>query len=85
MRYFDHSAAFRDLCYRAIRGVSHPVQAVWSAQDPDLTFDRCAFKIQRVAGLSAVHPVKACHFLQGERSTDIADRIAMLAQRSNTT
>ena len=80
MRSFPDSEAFRDLCYRAVRDVPYPVQAIWGMDDPGLTYDRYGEEIKRVAGLEEVYGVRAKHFVPEERAGEIAERVAGLAE-----
>lgn len=79
MRSFDHSPAFRQRCYRAVQGVPYPVQALWGAQDPGLTFERYGQEIGRVAGLPEVRRLPARHLLQEDQWEAIAGAVAGLA------
>ncbi len=80
MRNFDHSPAFRDLCYKAVQNVDYPVQAVWGAKDPALTVDTYGREIKTVAGLKEIHELPAKHFLQEEAWLSIADKIVEQAK-----
>lgn len=82
MRNFDHSPAFRDLCYQAVQNVPYPIQAIWGEKDPGLTFDRYGLEIKEVAGLLQVHKVNSRHFLQEEKWKEIADKIEEIIQLS---
>lgn len=75
MRNFDHSEAFKNLCYQAVQHVPYPVQAIWGAKDPGLTFKRYGTEIQQVAALKEVHQLPAWHLLQEEQAEAIATKI----------
>ena len=77
MRSFPDSESFRDHCYRAVQGVSYPVQAIWGVEDPGLTYDRYGEEIKRVASLATVHQLPAKHFLQEEQAPAIAEQIRL--------
>ncbi len=77
MRSFPDSESFRDRCYRAVQGVTYPVQAIWGREDPGLTYERYGEEIKRVAGLSTVHQLPAKHFLQEEQAPAIAEQIRL--------
>lgn len=82
MRNFDHSPEFRALCYKAVQGVNYPVQAIWGAGDPGLTYDRYGTEIKKVAGLQEVHKLSARHFLQEEQSEAIAELLGEIIQKA---
>lgn len=54
MRNFPDSEKFRERCYRAVRNVAYPVQAVWGVQDPALTLERYGNEIKQVVRLKQV-------------------------------
>ncbi len=83
MRNFDHSETFRRLCYQAVQDVPYPVQAVWGAEDPGLTFKRYATEIQEVAALKEVYQLPARHLLQEEQAKAIAGKIEEIIQSSH--
>ncbi|MCP9237836.1 alpha/beta fold hydrolase [Lewinella sp. JB7] len=76
MRNFADTDAFRDRCYRAVRNVPYPVQAIWGSEDPALTYERYGEEIKRIAGLSHIHQVPGKHFLQEDNAPAIAAQIA---------
>jgi pimeloyl-ACP methyl ester carboxylesterase len=80
MRNFDHSEAFRDLCYKAVQQVPYPVQAIWGGKDPALTTETYGEEIKKVAGLKEIHTLSSRHFLQEEVWLAIADKIVEQAQ-----
>ncbi|WP_347156657.1 alpha/beta fold hydrolase [Pontibacter chitinilyticus] len=82
MRHFDKSEAFRELCYRAVQQVPYPIQAIWGAEDPGLTFDRYGREIEKVADLRVLLKLKAKHLLQEEKWEEIANQIAVQARQS---
>lgn len=79
MRNFDHSVEFRDLCLKAVKYTPYPVQVIWGAEDPGLTFRRYGFEIMEAAELEHLYTLKASHLLQEERWEEIAQRITELA------
>ncbi|WP_224995992.1 alpha/beta fold hydrolase [Cesiribacter sp. SM1] len=81
MRNFDHSAAFRELCHKAVQDVPYPVQAVWGAEDPALDYERYGEEIKQVARLKEVHKLPAKHFLQEDQWKAIAANIAAIATK----
>ncbi len=84
MRNFDHSPEFPALCYKAVQNVPYPVQAIWGADDPGLTFDRYGTEIKEVAGLPEVHKLASRHFLQEEQWEAITDRLEDIMQQSGS-
>ena len=84
MRNFDRSPEFKILCYRAVQQVPYPVQAIWGAKDPGLTFRRYATEIQEVAALEEVQQLPARHLLQEEQAEAIAIKIEEIIDRSRT-
>lgn len=83
MRNYDYSPEFRDICYKAVRNVPYPVQAIWGVMDPGITFDRYGKEIADIAGLAEVHQLKASHLLQEEEPVAIVEKIGEIIQRSN--
>lgn len=84
MRNFDHSPEFRALCLQAVQNVSYPVQAIWGAKDPALTFDRYGKEIQEAAGLKEVYSLPARHFLPEEQWEAIALKIEEIIRLSQS-
>ena len=80
MRNFDHSAGFREECYKAVQSKEYPIQAVWGANDPALQLETHGEEIKKAAGLKEVHTLKSRHFLQEEVWLGIADKIVDLAK-----
>lgn len=83
MRNFDHSEEFRDLCYRAVKDVPYPVQAIWGANDPGLTLKRYGSEIRKNADLIAFHELPSRHLLQEEQWQTIAEKIDEIINQSN--
>lgn len=83
MRNFDHSEAFRALCYSAVQQVPYPVQAVWGANDPALSLNEYGEEVKEVAGLDTIYTLPARHFLQEEQWEGIADRVVIIANSSS--
>ncbi len=81
MRSFDYSPAFKRRCYQAVKGAPYPIQALWGAEDPGLTFERYGQEIQRVAGLRDIQKLPAKHLLQEDQWAPIADAVAQLASQ----
>ena len=79
MRNFEDSVAFRELCHQAVQDVPYPVQAVWGAEDPGLTYERYGEEIKQVANLKEVHRLPAKHFLQEEQWEAVANHISAIA------
>lgn len=82
MRNFADSPEFRKTCYEAVQNVTYPVQAIWGAKDPALTFERYGEEIKEVAGLEEVHKLPSRHFLQEEVWEQIAEKIDEIAKRT---
>ena len=81
MRNFEKSEEFRQVCFKAVQQVPYPVQAIWGADDPGLTYERYGKEIKRVANLSSVHQLEAKHLLQEEKPEEIARLVVEQAQR----
>ncbi|MCC9165636.1 alpha/beta fold hydrolase [Pontibacter harenae] len=79
MRNFDKSAAFKEMCYQAVQNTPYPVQAIWGAEDPGLTYERYGLEIKKAAGLALVHKLQAKHLLQEEKWDEITDLIVLQA------
>ncbi|MDX5482202.1 MAG: alpha/beta hydrolase [Hymenobacteraceae bacterium] len=82
MRHFDKSEAFKRLCYQAVEHVPYPIQAIWGAKDPALTYERYGEEIKMAANLREVHKLEARHFLQEEKPEEIAELVVELARKS---
>lgn len=80
MRNFESSETFRNLCYKAVRNTSYPIQAVWGANDPALQLETHGKEIKEAAGLEEIHQLRSRHFLQEEAWLSIADKIVELAK-----
>ncbi len=81
MRHFEKSDVFRNLCYQAVENVPYPVQAIWGAEDPGLTYERYGEEIKLAANLKEVHKLNAKHFLQEEKPEEIAALVVEQAAR----
>jgi pimeloyl-ACP methyl ester carboxylesterase len=84
MRNFDYSREFKLRCYEAVQNVSYPVQAIWGAEDPGLTYERYGQEIEYVAGLRDIQKLPAKHLLQEDQWQAIASNIADIAAKSQT-
>jgi pimeloyl-ACP methyl ester carboxylesterase len=82
MRIFDYSREFKLRCYEAVQNVSYPVQAIWGAEDPGLTYERYGQEIKHVAWLKEVQRLPAKHLLQEDQWQAIANSIAHIAGKS---
>jgi pimeloyl-ACP methyl ester carboxylesterase len=82
MRNFDYSREFKLRCYEAVQNVSYPVQAIWGAQDPGLTYERYGQEIKYVARLREIQKLPAKHLLQEDQWQAIASSIADIAAKS---
>lgn len=80
MRNYDHSIAFRDLCYHAVQNTPYPVQAIWGGKDPGLPLETFGKEVKEIAGLQEIHSLPARHFLQEEAWLSIADLIVEQAK-----
>lgn len=81
MRNFTDTAAFRDLCYKAVQNAPYPIQAIWGEDDPTLTYERYATEIKEVAHLKVVKTLPSKHFLQEEVWEEIAEKIDEIAEK----
>lgn len=84
MRNFESSPAFRDTCYHAVQNTLYPVQAIWGAEDPGLTYERYGQEIKRAANLEQVHQLPAKHLLQEDKYKEIASLIVQQASSRKT-
>ena len=82
MRNFSDSPEYRDLCIKAIKDVSYPVQAIWGEDDPALTIGRYGEEIQEYADLDSFTKLSGKHFLQEEVFEEIAEKISELANKA---
>ncbi|AKD05143.1 alpha/beta fold hydrolase [Pontibacter korlensis] len=82
MRSFDKSEEFKRLCYQAVEQVPYPVQAIWGAEDPGLTYERYGEEMKLAANLPQVHKLKASHLLQEEKPEEIAALVVDLARKA---
>lgn len=82
MRNFEDSVAYRELCHRAVQDVPYPVQALWGAEDPGLTYERYGKEIKKVANLKEVHKLPARHLLQEDQWEGVVERIIELTSSS---
>lgn len=82
MRQFDKSEEFRRHCLQAVEQVPYPVQAIWGAEDPGLTYEHYGQEIKAAANLKEVHKLEASHFLQEEKPVEIAQLVVQLAKSS---
>lgn len=83
MRNFENSPAFRDICYQAVQNTSYPVQAIWGADDPGLTYERYGQEIKRIANLAQIHQLPAKHLLPEDKWQEIASLIVQQAAWNN--
>lgn len=75
MRSFDHSEEFKQVCYQAVRNVYYPIQVIWGAEDPGLTYEEYGTEIKEAANLKDVYKLPAKHLLQEDQWQAIATRI----------
>jgi hypothetical protein len=66
------------LCYKAVKQVPYPVQAIWGVDDPFLKFKEKEEEIKKSAGLSKVHELSSYHFLQEEKPMEIVEKLRRL-------
>lgn len=81
MRNFPKTEEDRDLCYRAVKQVPYPVQAIWGKDDPALKYERYGEEIKTVAGLKEIHLLPSKHFLQEEVYNEIAELVDLQARK----
>ncbi|WP_266206036.1 alpha/beta fold hydrolase [Pontibacter kalidii] len=81
MRHFDKSEDFRRLCLQAVEKAPYPIQAIWGAKDPGLTYERYGREVQLAANLPVVHKLEASHLLQEEKPEEIAQLVVQLAEK----
>lgn len=82
MANFEDSISFRELCHQAVQNVSYPVQAIWGADDPALTYERYGEEIKAVANLAEVHKLPSKHFLQEDQWEEVVKLIVRQATQS---
>jgi pimeloyl-ACP methyl ester carboxylesterase len=80
MRHFEKSQAFKERCYRAVENTAYPVQAIWGAQDPALTYERYGTEIKEAANLALVHQLPAKHLLQEDKWKEIATLVVLQSE-----
>ncbi len=80
MRNFEKSTEFRNKCYEAVQDTPYPVQAIWGAEDPGLTYERYGQEIKKAARLPQVHQLEAKHLLQEDKWQQIASLIVQQAK-----
>lgn len=84
MRNFPKTEEDRELCYRAVKQVPYPVQAVWGKDDPALKYERYGEEIKKVAGLNEVTMLPSKHFLQEEVYEEIVELVDKQARKINS-
>ncbi|UJH91767.1 alpha/beta hydrolase [Antarcticibacterium sp. 1MA-6-2] len=75
MRNFPGTNEDRELCYRAVKQVSYPIQAIWGADDPALKYEHYGEEIKEIAGIKEVSLLPSKHFLQEEVYNEIAELV----------
>ena len=80
MRNYENTAAFRELCYKAVRDVSYPIQIIWGDKDLSLDIENYGKEIMKATGLKEIHRIDSRHFLQEEAWLSVADKIVELAK-----
>jgi len=83
MRSFPDTEEDREICYKAVKQVPYPVQAIWGKDDPALTYERYGEEIKKVAGLKEVTLLPSKHFLQEEVYEEIAELVDKQAKMRN--
>ncbi|MEO6859406.1 MAG: alpha/beta fold hydrolase [Solirubrobacteraceae bacterium] len=78
MRGCEHTPQKRELYHSTVRDVPYPLQVVWGELDSALNIDLEGEQLRRAAGLQTIHRLPAKHFLQEDRASAIAERIAAL-------
>jgi len=85
MRHFEKSVALRATCYQAVQHTPYPVQAIWGAEDPGLTYARYGQEIKAAAHLQQVHQLRAKHLLQEDKWQEIASLVVQQARSAAAT
>jgi len=84
MRGFEMTTAKQHLYLSAVRDTPYPVQIVWGARDPGLTWRRYGVQAQLAAGLDDAVLLPGKHFVQEDCPQQIADAVHRLAGRAAT-
>jgi pimeloyl-ACP methyl ester carboxylesterase len=79
MRGFELTRQNQQRYLAAVRNPAYPVQIVWGARDPALSWRRYGVQAQLAAGLDDAILLPGKHFLQEEYAEEIAAAIACLA------
>jgi haloalkane dehalogenase len=79
MRGFELTAAKQRLYLSAVRDTPYPVQIVWGARDPGLTWRRYGVQAQMAAGLDDAILLPGKHFVQEDCPEEVADAVHRLA------
>lgn len=80
MRGFELTKRKRDKYRSVLRKVPYPVQILWGSKDRALPMERFAHEARNAAGLKRFDRLPAGHFIQEERGSGVAKRIASVAQ-----
>jgi haloalkane dehalogenase len=80
MRGFELTKRKRDKYRSVLRKVPYPVQILWGSKDKALPMQRYAHEARKAAGLKRFDRLPAGHFIQEERGSGVAKRIAAVAQ-----
>jgi haloalkane dehalogenase len=80
MRGFEPTAAKQRHYLATLRTARYPVQVVWGARDPALTWRRYGVQAQLAAGLDDAILVPGKHFLQEDCPDQIAEAIHRLVE-----
>ncbi|MGL5441553.1 MAG: alpha/beta fold hydrolase, partial [[Mycobacterium] stephanolepidis] len=68
-------------CYlAAVRDTPYPVQVVWGANDPGLTWRRYGVQAQLATGIDDAILLPGKHFVQEEYPKQISDAVAGIAR-----
>lgn len=80
MRGFEPTALKQRDYVGALRAARYPIQVVWGARDPALTWRRYGVQAQLAAGLDDAILLPGKHFLQEDCAEEIADAVHRLTQ-----
>ena len=80
MRGFELTRAKRDKYRSVLRKVPYPVQILWGSKDKALPMAVYGKQARKAAGLRRFDRLPTGHFVQEERGSGVAKRIASIAQ-----
>ncbi|MBK9923869.1 MAG: alpha/beta hydrolase [Anaerolineales bacterium] len=81
MGRFETTREFEERILLPLRDRKFPAQIIWGKYDTELSLKTQGADLKRVLNLQAeIHEVEGKHFLQENRSSELADRISLLVK-----